>query len=95
MKIPKSSADTHSVVKSATIMTEYKCGNCREISRLGPSARFCPYCGSSSLNLIIKEASEEPAAIIPSVWAAPGPSNTGLVESHSQEEKKPRRHSTR
>lgn len=38
-------------------MTEYKCGNCSEISRLGPNARFCPYCGSTSLNLVIKEES--------------------------------------
>ncbi len=36
-------------------MTEYKCGNCREVHILSPKARFCPSCGSSSLNLVIKE----------------------------------------
>jgi hypothetical protein len=41
-------------------MTQYQCGNCRELSLLGPSARFCPYCGSSSLILVIKEEAEQP-----------------------------------
>jgi hypothetical protein len=39
-------------------MTEYKCGNCREILILSPKARFCPECGSSSLNLVIRELKE-------------------------------------
>jgi hypothetical protein len=39
-------------------MTEYKCGNCREVFVLSPKARFCPECGSSSLNLVIKELTE-------------------------------------
>jgi len=39
-------------------MTEFKCGNCREVYVLSPKARFCPNCGSSSLNLIIKELKE-------------------------------------
>ena len=39
-------------------MTEFKCGNCREVFVLSPKARFFPNCGSSSLNLIIKELKE-------------------------------------
>jgi len=39
-------------------MTEYKCGNCREVLILSPKARLCPECGSSSLNLVIKELRE-------------------------------------
>ena len=37
---------------------EYKCGNCREVSRLSPKAKFCPFCGSSSLILVVKEQAE-------------------------------------
>jgi len=39
-------------------LTEFKCGNCREVHILSPKARFCPNCGSSSLNLIVKELKE-------------------------------------
>jgi len=39
-------------------LTEYKCGNCREVHVLSPKARFCPDCGSSSLHLVIKELKE-------------------------------------
>jgi DNA-directed RNA polymerase subunit RPC12/RpoP len=39
-------------------MTEFKCGNCKEILILSPRARFCPECGSTSLNLIVKELME-------------------------------------
>jgi len=39
-------------------LTEFKCGNCKEVHILSPKARFCPNCGSSSLNLIIKELKE-------------------------------------
>ena len=39
-------------------LTEFKCGNCREVHVLSPKAKFCPNCGSSSLNLIIKELKE-------------------------------------
>jgi DNA-directed RNA polymerase subunit RPC12/RpoP len=39
-------------------LTEYKCGNCKEVFVLSPKAKFCPDCGSSSLNLIIKELKE-------------------------------------
>ncbi len=39
-------------------MPEYKCGNCSEHFKAGPKARFCPYCGSSSLNLVIRELKE-------------------------------------
>ncbi len=39
-------------------LTEFKCGNCKEVHILSPKARFCPDRGSSSLNLIIKELKE-------------------------------------
>jgi len=39
-------------------MTEFKCGNCKEVLILSPRARFCPECGSTSLNLIVKELKE-------------------------------------
>jgi len=39
-------------------LTEFKCGNCREVYILSPKAKFCPNCGSSSLNLVIKELKE-------------------------------------
>jgi len=39
-------------------LTEFKCGNCREVFVLSPKAKFCPNCGSSSLNLLIKELKE-------------------------------------
>jgi len=70
-------------------MTEYQCGNCREFSRLGPSARFCPYCGSSSLNLIIKEGPDEirkAALDLHDAGVA-----LGIEIGRSMEEKKPRR----
>ena len=44
----------------STVTSEYKCGNCREIFVLSPKSKFCPECGSSSLNLIIKELKEPP-----------------------------------
>ncbi len=39
-------------------MTQFKCGNCQEIQKLSPKSRFCPICGSSSLNLVVKEQAE-------------------------------------
>ena len=39
-------------------MTEFKCGNCQEIQNLHPKSRFCPICGSTSLNLVVKEQAE-------------------------------------
>jgi len=54
-------------------MPEYQCGNCREASRLGPSARFCPYCGSSNLNLVIKEELPTDTGFIGSI-----PTDTGI-----------------
>jgi rRNA maturation endonuclease Nob1 len=39
-------------------MTEFNCGSCREVFVLSPRAKFCPECGSSSLNLVIKELTE-------------------------------------
>ena len=39
-------------------MTQFKCGNCQEIQNLSPKSRFCPICGSSSLNLVVKEQAE-------------------------------------
>lgn len=43
-------------------MPEYKCGNCKETLSLSPRAKFCPECGSSSLNMIIKEVKAEPSS---------------------------------
>ncbi len=42
-------------------MTEFRCGSCKELLNLSDKARFCPNCGSTSLNLVVKEQAE-PAA---------------------------------
>ncbi len=42
-------------------MTQFKCGSCQEIQNLSPKSKFCPICGSTSLNLVVKEQAE-PAA---------------------------------
>ena len=64
-------------------MTELKCQNCRESfialrerdARL-ELAKFCPYCGSTSISLVVKELG--PVGL--SSKAAPGPDwNPGLL----------------
>ncbi len=39
-------------------MTEFRCGSCKEVHNLSQKARYCPNCGSSSLNLVVKEQAE-------------------------------------
>ncbi len=39
-------------------MTQFKCGNCQEIHNITHKTRFCPTCGSTSLNLVVKEQAE-------------------------------------
>jgi hypothetical protein len=56
---------------SATIMTQFKCGNCQEIHNISPNARFCPTCGSSSLNLVVKEQVEPMSKETIGVYTAP------------------------
>ncbi len=77
-------------------MTEYKCGNCREVHLLARGARFCPSCGSTSLILVIKELTEAAqketlGVYTPPNWAAPNfdASNVGTEELTRKE--KPRR----
>ncbi len=68
-------------------MTEYKCGNCREVHILSPKARFCPNCGSSSLNLVIKEL-EEPAQ--KETLGVYSPPDFSSVSDEKEEEDQPR-----
>ncbi len=52
-------------------MTQFKCGNCEEIQNLHPKSRFCPICGSTSLNLIVKEQAEPAAKETIGVYTPP------------------------
>lgn len=82
------------IFTSVNIMTEYQCGNCREFSRLGPSARFCPYCGSTSLSLVVREETESKS---PVEWVSPEIAEAFGAQINQtrivvqEEEKKPRR----
>jgi len=77
-------------------MTEFKCGNCKEVLILSPRARFCPECGSTSLNLIVKELKEPAQKETLGVYS---PQNTtgidvGSIETTElvrEEEDQPRR----
>ncbi len=74
-------------------MTEYKCGNCREIHILSPKARFCPNCGSSSLNLVIKELTEPAQKETLGVYT-PADTTTAdfsIIIDEKEEEDQPRR----
>ena len=69
-------------------MTEFKCGNCREVYVLSPKARFCPNCGSSSLNLIIKELKEPAQKETLGVYS---PRESDNISDQKEEEDQPRR----
>jgi DNA-directed RNA polymerase subunit RPC12/RpoP len=77
-------------------MTEFKCGNCKEVLILSPQARFCPECGSTSLNLIVKEL-KEPAqketlgVYSPQTNAGIDVGNIETTELIKEEEDQPRR----
>jgi hypothetical protein len=77
-------------------MTEFNCGNCKEVHILSPKARFCPDCGSSSLNLIIKEL-KEPAqretlgVYSPQTIAGIEGEGIDTAELSKEEEDRPRR----
>jgi DNA-directed RNA polymerase subunit RPC12/RpoP len=74
-------------------MTELKCHNCRETFGLPAAgttavARFCPYCGSTSLAIVIKEG---PTVFSGSTAFTPEPSLPDPSEDLVEEEEKPRR----
>ncbi len=54
-------------------MTQFKCGSCQEIQNLPPKSRFCPICGSTSLNLVVKEQAEPAAKETIGVYIPPVP----------------------
>jgi len=64
-------------------MTEYKCGNCREVHVLSPKAKLCPNCGSSSLSLLIKELTEPTQKETLGVYSPPEP-DTSIKEEEDQ-----------
>ncbi len=55
-------------------MTEFRCDNCKEIHNLSQRAKFCPNCGSTSLNLVVKEQSEPSAKETIGVYTPEPPS---------------------
>ena len=77
-------------------MTEYKCGNCREVHLLARGARFCPSCGSTSLVLLIKELSEPAQRETLGVYTPPQLDvSTITTEQLTREDKPKRRTSSR
>ena len=100
-------------------LTELKCNNCREsfvatrqyTASTQPTpvheiARFCPYCGSTSLSLIVNESRKGPLAPFSESDLVSGASGSstfterdlaGTLGAESEdlveEEEKPRRHS--
>jgi hypothetical protein len=77
-------------------MTEFKCGNCREVFVLSPKAKFCPHCGSSSLNLVIKELTEPAQKETLGVYSprSEAPIHPGTIDTAEltrEEEDQPRR----
>jgi hypothetical protein len=72
-------------------MTEFKCGNCREVFVLSPKAKFCPECGSSSLNLIIKELTEPAQKETLGVYSPEADGTNAVDHDHKEEEDQPRR----
>jgi len=75
-------------------LTEFKCGNCREVHVLSPKAKFCTNCGSSSLNLIIKELKEPAQKETLGVYSPPEPTTQDFPSpsDEKEEEDQPRRH---
>ncbi len=76
-------------------MTEYKCGNCREVILLAPNARFCPSCGSTSLVLLIKELTEPAQKETLGVYTPQLDVSTITTEELAREDKPKRRTSSR
>jgi hypothetical protein len=77
-------------------MTEFKCGSCREVFVLSPKAKFCPNCGSSSLNLVIKELTEPAQKETLGVYSprTVAPIDAGIIDTAGlvrEEEDQPRR----
>ena len=79
-------------------LTEFKCENCKEVHILSPKARLCPNCGSSSLNLIIKELKEPAQKETLGVYSpitidtpASSPDLSLGLTDHKEEEDQPRR----
>jgi len=60
-------------------MTEFKCGNCQEIQNLHPNSRFCPICGSTSLNLVVKEQAEPASRETIGVYTPQPAAESGLA----------------
>ena len=63
-------------------MTEFRCGSCKEISNLSQKSRYCPNCGSSSLNLVVKEQAEPAAKETIGVYTPP-PADTYTATAHA------------
>ncbi len=67
-------------------MTQFKCGNCQEIQNLSPKSRFCPVCGSSSLNLLVKEQAEPAAKETIGVYTPPALSFADISPTEEEED---------
>ena len=77
-------------------MTEFKCGNCKEVHVLNSRAKFCPNCGSSSLNLVIKELTEPAQKETLGVYspeATPVPGPDLEIKEEEDQPRRPRRRS--
>ncbi len=72
-------------------MTEYKCGNCREVHLLARGARFCPSCGSTSLVLVIKELNEPAQKETLGVYTPPNFDPDSITTEQLTREEKPKR----
>ncbi len=72
-------------------MTQYACGNCRELSNLSPRARFCPVCGSTSLILIVKEQAEPAARETIGVYTPEPEPDTVYLEEEDQPSQRSKR----